>query len=331
MKKLLIRILLLLLPIIICTSVIIFWDPFRIFFDYKDYYKDNVIEPNRSFVLTQTYLKYRKEYKFDSFIFGSSRSHAFRTNEWKKYLDDKAVPFHYDGASETLYGINKKLMFLDKSGDSIKNVLFICDMSTLTSTQNVIDHLHILPPALSGESYLRFYFEFLKSSFSFEFIVANADYKINHKKKEYQKQLLSLEDYISYHDPVNGDYFYGNDKHISADSTGYYQEMINKGLFDRGTSENKKNPITNEEIILLKEIAGIFQKHHTNFKIVISPLYNQVPLDKEQLNLLNSIFDNKHVFDFSGKNSITDSIGNYYENSHYKPFIANSIMRLIYQ
>ncbi len=329
MKKLFFRLFLLFIPIFICTSTVIIWDPFRIFFDYKDYYKDNIVDPNRSFVLTETYLKYRKETKFNSFIFGSSRSHAYRCKEWQNTLGNTAIPYHFDGATETIFGINKKIKFLDEMGDTMKNVLIICDMTTLANTKNRIDHLHILPPKLSKESPFRFYFEFLKSSFSFEFICAYSDYKLFHKTRLYQKSLLSLEEFPSYHDPINGDYFYGNDQHLIKDSTGYYKEMIALGNFIKEENPVPYPRVTEEETELLIDIAKVFMKHKTNYKIIISPLYNQIPMDKDQLKLLKTVFGDDRVYDFSGKNAITDAIGNYYENSHYKPFIATEIMKKV--
>ena len=88
--------------------------------------------------------------------------------------------------------------------------------------------------------------------------------------------------------------------------------------------------VTNKEIALLNKIQSLFDKHHTNYKIVISPLYDQIPMEEEQLQLLYSIFGKENIFDFSGKNNLTEPISNYFESSHYKPNVAKIILDSIY-
>ena len=39
----------------------------------------------------------------------------------------------------------------------------------------------------------------------------------------------------------------------------------------------------------------------------------------------------QNVFDFSGINFITNDYHNYYENSHYRPHVADYIMKEIYK
>jgi hypothetical protein len=38
---------------------------------------------------------------------------------------------------------------------------------------------------------------------------------------------------------------------------------------------------------MLKNIKDIFAKHHTNYKIVVSPLYDQIQMNPNDLDLLN--------------------------------------------
>ena len=53
-------------------------------------------------------------------------------------------------------------------------------------------------------------------------------------------------------------------------------------------------------------------------------------MEEEQLQLLYSIFGKKNIFDFSGKNNLTEPISNYFESSHYKPNVAKIILDSIY-
>ena len=68
----------------------------------------------------------------------------------------------------------------------------------------------------------------------------------------------------------------------------------------------------------------------TNYRIIISPLYNQIKLNNQDLDYLKQLFGKDNVFDFSGINKFTKDYNNYYESSHYRPHIAREIMQLIY-
>ena len=63
---------------------------------------------------------------------------------------------------------------------------------------------------------------------------------------------------------------------------------------------------------------------------MISPLYDQVKFNPEDLSVLQEVFGHNQVFDFSGVNEFTTSKYNYYETSHYRPHVANEIMKKVY-
>ncbi|HSY76839.1 MAG TPA: hypothetical protein VK890_08285, partial [Bacteroidia bacterium] len=101
---------------------------------------------------------------------------------------------------------------------------------------------------------------------------------------------------------------------------------------DREKSPSPEASLINGNcLMILKEIKKIFDKHKTNYKIVISPLYSQETFNSKDLNELNELFDSSNVFDFSGKNQYTENIGNYYDNSHYKTFIGSQLLKKIYR
>ena len=101
--------------------------------------------------------------------------------------------------------------------------------------------------------------------------------------------------------------------------------------------------INSKQILMLKEINSILKKHRTNFKIIISPLYNQVKINNIDLDIINNIFPKNVVFDFSGKNIITENKLNYYEyyanptlnmsrnqSSQYVSSVGDKLMQVIY-
>ena len=88
-----------------------FWfDPFKILYDHGEalFIENGTVDGftlNRDFVGTEMFLKKRDSLHYDSFIFGSSRSTVFESAEWDKYIENSAVPFHFIGSGESLFGI----------------------------------------------------------------------------------------------------------------------------------------------------------------------------------------------------------------------------------
>lgn len=325
------RFLLFLIPLIIGLLGIIHLDVYKVFYSYDDYYKNKITYFSREMVTTNTYIKYKDQLQFDSFIFGSSRSMVYQTNEWKKYLDKGAVPFHFDANAESVYGVCNKIKFIDKKGGKINNALIIIDREFLSKTINSSDEF-ISPVCLTNESYLKYYWIFIQPCFDLKFLFAYLDY-LNFKT--YRKYMIP---YFADpkggtgidSDPITCDAWFRVEGKIASDSLAYYKEQIIFNEFVRSLRKAKECKVTLAEIDQLKIIKAVFDRHHTRYKIVISPIYDQIPLEKEQLRLLNSILGKEHIYNFSGVNKFTKSIGNYYEHSHYRPFVANEILKEIY-
>jgi hypothetical protein len=62
----------------------------------------------------------------------------------------------------------------------------------------------------------------------------------------------------------------------------------------------------------------------------VSPLYDQLKLNPQDKEKLDSIFGKHNVFDFSGINEFTKDSLNYYEASHYRPHVAKRLLEIIY-
>jgi len=328
----LIKIFLFLLPVALFLAILALIDIFKIFgFEY-DYYKDNVVTLNREMICIKTYNHFRASEKFDSFIFGSSRSQAYRCESWSEHLPDDAKPFHFDASGEGIWGISKKIEYIDELGDHIDNALLILDRTALQTTANREGHLFIAMPCISKESKLNYYLAFLKASISGRFLLAYIDYSIFRDYRGYMGLSIRRSEYPHEADNVNCDIWYGYDKQIRADSIGYYNKLIRQGAFyDRPKKRRRECRVTDPEVEQLKKIKEIFTRHNTRYKIIISPIYDQIPLEQEQLNLLYEVFGKENVYDFSGKNRFTEPISNYYETVHFKPYVAHEILNIVYQ
>lgn len=318
------------MPFAILVGVVIGIDFFKIF-GFQEYYKGNIVGLNREMVCTTTYNEYHKQEKFDSFIFGSSRSQAFKCKEWAKYINGDAVPFHFDASGEGVWGISMKMKYVVESGGRIDNAIIVLDRETLISTKARKGHLFVPMPCVSKASSFNYYSTYVRASLNAEFLLAYCDYSLFGEHKPYMGHLIRKTKYDHRPNSVNCDIWYGYDEHIRVDSLGYYNALIeDETFYDRPVEEFLKCDITAEEIEQLQTIKRILKKFKTNYKIVISPVYDQVPLEFKQLKLLYEIFGKENVYDYSGVNSFTNKISNYYEASHYRVHIADEILKRMY-
>ncbi|MFT5858516.1 MAG: hypothetical protein ACI865_000604 [Flavobacteriaceae bacterium] len=331
MKRFVRKILFFFLPLAMIVAVVIGIDFFKIF-GFQDYYEGNTIGLNREMVCTTTYNEYHKQEKFDSFIFGSSRSQAFKCKEWAQYINDDAVPFHFDASGEGVWGISMKMNYVVECGGTIENAIIVLDRETLITTKARKGHLFVPMPCVSKASNYDYYLTYIKASLDGEFLLAYSDYSMFGEHKEYMGHLIRKTKYDHKPNRINCDLWYGYDDHIRDDSLGYYKALIeDETFYDRPVVEFLKCDITQEEIDQLQTIKRILKKFKTNYKIVISPVYDQIPLENKQLKLLHEIFGKENVYDYSGINTMTNEISNYYEASHYRVHIADGILKEMYR
>jgi hypothetical protein len=319
------------IPFLFIIFFCFYWDPFKIYFSYDDYYRNNKINGNREYICYKMY-KSRKKPIYN-LIIGNSRSQAFKTIFLHKYLGgDIDNYFHWDGAGYGLYRTKNSLKFLEKSEKKIKNILLVIDAEFLTEIKNPASHLKIQPPEVSGESYFSFYTKFLLPSMNINFIFSNLIFNITGNYYDFMGHyLLKSSNDIKFL-KVTSDIFYAEDIDINNDSIYYYKNLEKKGIF---YSRNKKQRVGISVIgryqkEMLAEIKQICKNNNININIVISPLYDQIKFNTTDLLFLYSLFGRSNVYDFSGKNNFTNDFKNYYENSHFKPYIANQIIDSIY-
>jgi hypothetical protein len=110
----------------------------------------------------------------------------------------------------------------------------------------------------------------------------------------------------------------------------YYIKHRNTFYTRSGERVDSIQRINNKQAFMLQEIIKIFRKNNTKYKVVISPLYDQVKFSQKDMIILKKIFRDK-LYDFSGENSFTENKMNYYETSHYRPVVGDSILNIIYR
>jgi len=119
------------------------------------------------------------------------------------------------------------------------------------------------------------------------------------------------------------------DHELSITPRHYYKNKAAVFYPSPGQRTDTANLIQPRHVQMLHDIKNIFERHHTDYKIIISPLYDQVKFSTADQQILHILFGNR-LYDFSGENEFTCQIQNYYEESHYRPHVANAILDSIY-
>lgn len=320
-----------LLPVALYASLILLLDPLKCFRVYKDYYKGSFISPNRENVVIQLFEQVHNRPAINSFILGNSCSHAFKIKNWENYLPKGSKGFHLDAYRETIYGIFKKLDYLDRSGNRIDNALIVIDESVFSKKFD--SYMYVIPKKLDPE-HSSFYSEHLKVLTSVKFMTAYAYYSVFRKNSSLTEEFKFTEKQPQ-SDNSTGDLFYLPDTEIRNDSVSFFNKLSKedwvqrKNLIDLNGNDSYEG-ITRQNTDYLKKIAEILKRHKTYYKIIINPLYNQEKMPSEMVQLLNVVFGADNIYDMSGVNAITTDYRNYYDGIHYRPIAADKMLQIVY-
>jgi hypothetical protein len=323
-----------LLPFVIVLGIYVYEDPFKVLRSYERYYDSGEavrVVLNNDYLATEIVRTQWALRKYDSFILGSSRSRFFEMADWQQYIQSTNC-FHFDASTESLFGVHKKIHYLDSIGAGISNALIVLDHNLLSVTNNHQSHLLRKHPALSGESPLIFHAVFLKAFLDVNFLTAYLSYltsgRIDEKVSK-ERILDTMEiDYDAYFNEIR---FRQIEAMIATNQQSYYSEKKNL-FYERSTMLRYADQVIDAaRLSMLSEICVTLRKHRCRYKIIISPLYNQKKINPDDFRLLQNIFGADNVYDFSGINNFTQSHTNYYETSHYRPHVAREILKTIYQ
>lgn len=320
MKRFILKIVLFAIPIAVLFVGYVLFDPLKVIWDYDDYTKTRSVN-----VAYNSYKIMTKgdTIPFNSFIVGSSRSGFWPWKEWEKHLDSTACAFHLESSGDGVYNALERLLYVYANAEQVDNILLIIDQEWLQKTK-----------PLTGIQF-RTPWQMRKSK---DWLVFNADairylLSIDGFKATFKIGQRYNDVFQPYRDERNENFFPGKEEMITNDPQNYYAYMIDETvkLYPRTSKEQIGSPsITNLCIDLLSELHKLFLSGNTDYKIVISPLYDQVKLNPADKSILDSIFGPENVYDFSGINQYTSDTLNYYEASHYRPHVAVQMLNEIY-
>lgn len=317
-----------LIPLLLVTIGYFANDPFSVLKPRKNFYNLSVVS-NRDYVSTEMFIKNYPIYHYNSFIFGSSRTLGYRPMSWIKYLQSDAVPFVFDASGESVYGIYMKLKYLQRNNIPIKNALIILDRDlSFDNNKNHKGHLFIKHPLTSQESNFDFQLEFYKAYLNPKFLFNFYNYKFSGQYKPFMKGFIESRN-VLFDTVTNQIVLADEDKAILENPKKYYEDRKSSLLKSGSERTDDMRRIHKKENELLLGIKTVLEAEHTEFKVIISPLYEQIKLHRSDDSILTAIFGKK-FYNFSGKNSFTDNKTNYYEANHFTPKAGETILKTIY-
>ena len=320
--------LLLFLPLLIILLSFLFLDPFGIV-----YLKNSAYETSGDYQTTKLYLNNTKQVNYNSFIFGNSKTLAFRSEDWKRHVQGDFYKFGAPG--ESIFNIYNKIKLIEKEGDTLKNALLVIDLAMINNYMNKSPYLqgpvYKHHPYTQDESWLTFYGSFFKYYLTDGFFV-----------KVIKESFLATPAVVEKTD------FLKTQDSFDPSTTEFYLSALEKEIQDKGffsyyqnhASEFKTTPTrTNSEHLPnlnegdknhLFEIKQVFDNHHCNYKLIIGPVLNGPAFPKNILNDLKNIFGAASVYDYSNTIRISRDSSYYYEQSHYRPIAGALILDEIY-
>lgn len=316
------------LPLIFIVLIVLgffIFDPMYILYSHKSYSQTNA---NRDFYELEMFKKNYPTYHYDSFIFGSSRTLAYQPSRWINYLPEGSSPYMMDGFAEEIYGIYHKIKYLDSINVDINNALIILDPGAmfLIDTSYPGSYIFLKHPDIDNSSWNTFYKIHLEAYFDVNFIASFYLNKFFGIQNNYVNNYLA--NLTSSVDPITNELRRDDLEHKINTDPAYHENQI---FYQRpDTLVYTEVQINCKQLDWLRQIKKIFDKNKTDYKIVIGPMYSQHKFNDSDAKKIIDVFGKDRVYDFSGKNELTSKKTNYYETSHYRPLVGDSIMHYIY-
>lgn len=317
-----------LIPFLLLFFIYLIWDPFMVLYDYDHFNREPHIHKNRDYVSTEMFIKNSGIYEYDSYILGASNSRFIPPGIWRNYIDTENNIFSFDASGENIVGIWSKIKYLQAKGHNIKNALVVIDPVVFDPFINnmpiFMKHYEVYP---SSKYY--FQYAYFLQFLNLRFIISQIQYMITGRLTDKFENVFETTYY--YNDVITNEFHnVGVLNELKTDSLGYYKRRKDKFVTRTGTYSEGKEKINEEHVSMLTEIKDVFEKNNTEYRVIITPIYDQIAYNRHDKSVLQNIFGEDYVFDFSGINEITQEMSNYYDTFHFKQYIGKRLLDSAY-
>lgn len=350
--RFLLRTLLVVSPAILALIAWYIWlDPFKVIRHYDCYYPDPTENPariglNKGMVTFANLEDRRKEGReYDSFIFGSSISCYYDANTWARLIEDSLIrtggaehsgnllsihPYHLDSSGESLMSMAKKVKYLDENKITIRNALIVLD-PVIMGAELSDSPAYLDPPQLHKSIFetVAYHYAFFRAATNADFFKSYIPKIFINKPVENGHNLIFERQPIKYDLLINQESIPLWDSIIHADSRQFY---ATHPLNDSPFAYKESPPVLQgKRKDALEQISEIFSRHITDYHIIIGPNRAKITLNRFDLAEMQKIFDAKRVHDFSSTLApLLETDTMLYDNTHYRPPMADIMMRRIY-
>jgi hypothetical protein len=328
MKKFLTRLFTaLFLPILTFGILLIVYfniDPYQDFGNYPNYSWKYLFQ-SLGDISTKKIIK--NQFKYDSYILGSSRTTGFYACYLSKKIDGSHF-YHYGNFHESIGGIYEKLKLIEKNNAPIKNVLILFDNDcTFENNGKPTKHDHFLINGIPKHRYYYNHFSsFISNPFNMKLLFGG---KLNAESFPNFESDCVTNDFN--HNCKNYNLKNYDENKISTTDKKNIDSLLNISSIRVNFKQQYLVPqISSTELIILQEIKKILTKHHTNYYIIISPTLDKLKFHISDSIKIKNIFEDK-VFDFSGVNKYTNNSYNYPDLKHFRDWISREIIDSITQ
>ncbi|MFQ7113162.1 hypothetical protein [Hallella bergensis] len=322
------KVILLSFPFLLLIAYYVIKDPFMVIRSYTDYDHSKICLSEGA-VGWIKYKQQRAHTHYDSFIMGSSCTKAFNTTDWKQYIN--GTPFRFFGNNERLGDVLLKLEALDKQPhQTIKHLLIVADYGLLAHAENEQGLNHIVPPEVSGKSYMSYQLSFLQGFLSYDFL---SKYLTFQWTQQYQPNMNGVINKDScQRTRLSNDAILPAEKIIATQKEKFWQTP------DWLAARQNQPQFTTRDITMgtkhlhcLRKIKDICDRHHTDVRVVIGPDFQRRAINPTDVAMLYKIFGQTKVLDFSDSAHLqyTD-YHYYYDPAHYRIGVGKEMLRQLY-
>lgn len=316
-------------PLLLLLCLYCWTDPFKTLqpFDIHD-----VDATNREYQSVELLKRNVSTYHYNSFVFCSSQGSGLNTYTWQMYLPEGSQTFLFQAWSENITGVQQKVKWLDKNNIPIKNALVLIDIpGFFSNNQHPTDALSVKHFELSGESALMYhareYYNFIQNPSSW---IDFCRIKLHGLKQEITS------------DTITNDWFADNifnyNQLPKQDSLSSCTEQTKRNFFYQiaNASESdvimEKQLITNDLKVVLQNIKTIFDKQATDYYIILTPSYRYTSpyINKQDLAILQEVFGNERVFDFTTDKELTSDYNDFFDPVHFGTILGWKMLKKIY-
>ena len=262
----------------------------------------------------------------NAYIFGSSVSQAFTTNDWSKHLPDTASPFHFDGLGEGLKTIRNKINYIN-SKQQPDHILLIVSSNLLAITSSQNEPFKIEPPLISGESKYDYWIKLIRHSLDPRFMMAFIHFSITRDFEPYMRtRLMNWGDEPHFVDCYTNDEW-NPEAGIGRDSTAYFQERLTQGIIPEDIKLDICYGLNSESINLLYEIDSLVDPK-CSIDIIIPPSRRGKVMSQEAIDQLQKAIPSAKILNASAHQT---NPGYFYDAVHIRPLLARHLLREHYQ